>query len=59
MSLLANFSEMLSEAQNCKYKVNILRRMNINNTCIFCCYFSTNFRSANPNFGLRPKLESD
>ena len=23
---------------------------------IFCCYFSTSFRSANPNFGLRPKL---
>jgi len=23
--------------------------MNINNTCIFCCHFSTSFRSANPN----------
>ena len=23
---------------------------------IICCYFSTRFRSANPNFGLRPKL---
>ena len=30
--------------------------MKINNTGIFCCYFSTSFRSANPNFGLRPKL---
>ena len=28
----------------------------INNTGIFCCYFSTSFHSANPNFGLRPKL---
>jgi len=32
--------------------------MNINNTCIVCCYFSTSFCSSNPNFGLRPKLGS-
>ena len=30
--------------------------MTINNTGIFCCYFSTSFCSANPNFGLRLKL---
>ena len=30
--------------------------MKINNMGIFCCYFSTSFRSANPNFRLRPKL---
>ena len=28
----------------------------INNTGIFCCYFTTRFHSANLNFGLRPKL---
>ena len=27
-----------------------------NKTGIFCCYSSTSFRSANPKFGLRPKL---
>jgi len=28
----------------------------VNNVGIFCCHFSFSFRSANPNFGLTPKL---
>ena len=47
---------MLSEAQNSKYNEYIANKTKINNTGIFCCYFSTSFRSANPNFKLRPKL---
>ena len=33
-----------------------MNQTKINNTGIFCCYFRTSFCSANPNFGLRPKL---
>ena len=47
---------MFSEAQNSKYNEYLASQMKINNTGIFCCYFSTSFRSANPNIGLRPKL---
>jgi len=47
---------MVSEAQNCKYKVNILRVKGNQQYVYFLCHFGTNFHSANPNFQLRPKL---
>ena len=50
---------MVSEVQNYKYKMNVLRgprQMKINNMGIFSCHFSSSFRSASPNFGLRPEL---
>ena len=52
---------MLSEGQtaNSEYVNEYLAsKTKINNTGIFCCYFSISFHSANPNFGLRPKLGS-
>ena len=52
-----SFSKMLSEAQNCKYKVNILRIGQILTIHAFSvAIFSTIFHPANPNFGLRPKF---
>jgi len=48
---------MLTEAQNCKYKVNILQVKQKYTIWVFSvAILAPDFCSANPNFQLRPKF---